>query len=265
MELHAVAHRRGGAVHTYIFNAGVTVAGKNMSHDLDDCDDDNVLMHRRPCPKVLNDFTLGQPHSDVGNRYRQHDLAMEKRFVTGSFPFRLFTSMWGVVLVSAARAFQYFHPNLNGEDTFIEFCTKAANEGVNCDLTVDSDEEMESSDDEAGGSSRRSKAKSTKPGSRSPQAGPSGGANPCAGHTLAPISTIVGFKGDNQQLWGVCRGKAGFYCIECSAGQVPTAIKCLHPPEVRGKKFACLATHKRAPSETKWATPQPNPNKRKKH
>mmetsp|Transcript_79204 Transcript_79204/g.157487 ORF Transcript_79204/g.157487 Transcript_79204/m.157487 type:complete len:111 (-) Transcript_79204:719-1051(-) len=110
MKLNAVAYRRGSAVHTYLFNAGTTLQGKNMMHDMADVDDDEVLMNGRPCPRVLNDFTQGQPWTDVGNKIGQHELGMEYRFPTTHFPNRLFTTMWGIVLVSAFQAFKYFWP-----------------------------------------------------------------------------------------------------------------------------------------------------------
>ena len=62
------------------------------------------------CFFTVAHVTQGQPWTDVGNKFRQHELGMERRFPTTHFPFRLLTTMWGMVLVSAAQAFKYFHP-----------------------------------------------------------------------------------------------------------------------------------------------------------
>jgi hypothetical protein len=140
-----------------------------MMHDMADVDDEDVLLSGRPCPKVLNDFTAGQPWTDVGNKFRQHELGMEYRFPTTHFPFRLFTTMWGIVLVSAAQAFKYVWPSQFDNMTFLDFCRDAATVGVNCDLTADSDEANESDDNPMSGEKRKASASSsTKPGSRSP-------------------------------------------------------------------------------------------------
>ena len=47
---------------------------------------------------MLNDATLAQPKIDRGNCRRQYDLAMEKRFRTEAFPFRLFTTILGMIV-----------------------------------------------------------------------------------------------------------------------------------------------------------------------
>ena len=264
MDLYGVVHRRGGGVHTYIFNCGQTLAGKNMHHDLDDAEDDEVKLGGRPCPKVLNDYTKGQPWVDVGNMFRQHELGMEKRFPTTSWPFRLFTTMWGIVLASAAQAFHYFHPTSEGQ-TFIAFCTEAANQGVYCDVFADSDEAIESDDDDEADSSGKRRASSTVPGSRSPKR-PNTGAGSCSTpgqHTLAPISTIRGFQGSFQQLCGVCKVRCGTYCVQCSSTKVPQSLVPVHLPEVRGVKYKCFKTHLADPGKSAWAVPKVKARKRR--
>lgn len=266
MDIFACAHRRGAAVHTYLFTAGTTLAGKNMTHDINDDADNDVKIGGRPAPRVLNDFTMGQPHSDIGNKYRQHELRMEARFPTTCFPFRLLTTMWGIVLASAARTFEYFHPGIYDNMTFLDFCRDAAFVGLDCDR-----EERDSSDsgdsDEAArvtsGDKRKAKQKegsskkqkSMKPGSSSPVA-KTAEASPSNTHTLASIGLIVGWKGNVQQECGVCGAKVGTYCVECSQGQVPTCIKPVHQPTVRGKSFDCYKRHVRAPHCTLWRTPR---------
>ena len=93
----AVGHRRGGKVHSFIFTAGTTLAGKPMVYTI--FDDDSYATHEieRKTPAVLNDYTLAQPAIDKNNRYRQRILAMEKRFITNDFAFRFLTYMVGQV------------------------------------------------------------------------------------------------------------------------------------------------------------------------
>ena len=113
--------------------------------------------------------------------------------------------------------------NQKERSTFIEFCTAAANEGVNCDLTADGDEDDERDDDGERASSKR-KAASTVPGSRSPakkakpkaSPGDASNSNEHAGHVLAAISSIRGFKGGRQQLCGVCSPRFSFSMYHAS-------------------------------------------------
>lgn len=267
MDLYACAHRRGATVHTYLFTAGTTLIGKPMLHDIDDDADSNVKIGGRPAPRVLNDYTLGQPHSDVGNKYRQHELRMEARFPTTCFPFRLLTTMWGIVLVSAARSFAYFHPGLYGESTFLDFCRDAATVGLDCDRDERDSDELDDSDDDvraASGGKRKGpshtnsaakKQKSMKPGSSSPSA-KAPDAAPSQTHTLAPINMIAGWQGSGQQECGVCGLRVSTYCVECSAGQLPTSIKPVHQVTVRGTGHACYKQHVRQPHMTLWRTPR---------
>ena len=265
MDLFACAHRRGSKVHTYLFNAGTTLVGQNMHHDIADDADPDVKVGGRPAPKVLNDFTAGQPHSDVANKYRQHELRMEARFPTTCFPFRLLTTMWGIVLASAARSFQYFHPGLYGQMSFLDFCREAATIGLDCDREERDSGESGESEDEAraaagdkrkvtpkGGSSKRHK--SMKPGSSSPAKAAED--SPSSTHTLASIRTITGWKGGNQQECGVCGKRVTTYCVECSSGQLPTSIKPVHQPSVNGHEHTCFKRHVRAPHMTLWRTPK---------
>jgi len=253
MNVNAIAHRRGTAVHTYLFTAGTTLIGKPMHHDISDDADENVKLDGRPAPRVLNDFTQGQPHSDVGNKYRQAELKMEKRFPTSCFPFRLLTTMWGIVLASGARSYQYFHPGKYGDMTFLDFCREACDVGMDCDREERDSELSDDSDQPA--RKKSSKKTSTRAGSSSPsgqQAPPSQAEH----HTLAAISSIPGWKGDLQQNCGVCNKKCGWYCVQCSASELPHAIKPVHPGMVRGVKYPCMGTHKRNPSCTLWRRPK---------
>lgn len=104
-----VAHRRGPEVHTYIFACGTTTMGKPQKHKDDDIDADTGYLIARKCPKVLNDYTIAQPKIDRSNKKRQHYLAMEKRFPTHSFPFRVLTVLLGVIITDAFYLHQYLH------------------------------------------------------------------------------------------------------------------------------------------------------------
>lgn len=100
--VYGVAHRRGGAVHTFICTHGTTKRGRDQRHKDDVCEDGAAAPPRK-CPKVLNDWTKCQPHTDKHNCWRQSILAIEERFRTTSFPFRLFTTL--IVGCSAVSTF----------------------------------------------------------------------------------------------------------------------------------------------------------------
>eukprot|EP00965_Chrysotila_dentata_P078989 2604960-Pleurochrysis_carterae.AAC.2 len=97
----AIGHRRGGEVHMYITSRGTTLPGRPQSHAEDQANGTRGQM--RPCPRVLNDWTLMQPAIDDANCRRQNILAFEKRFVTRTFSFCLLTT---VISMSYANAFK---------------------------------------------------------------------------------------------------------------------------------------------------------------
>ena len=66
-------------------------------------------MAPRPCPMILNDYTLAQPKIDGNNRYRQNILAIEKAIHTDAWPMRILTSLWGMEYVDAFRINTYFN------------------------------------------------------------------------------------------------------------------------------------------------------------
>ena len=106
-----LGHRRGPAVHTFLMTCGTTELGAPQAHKDDDLDVDGLLINRK-CPKVLNDATCAQPKIDMNNKKRQFELAIERRFRTRSFPFRLFTTVLGTCFVDA----YYAHNYLNNRD-----------------------------------------------------------------------------------------------------------------------------------------------------
>ena len=117
MPIYCVSHRRGEAVHKFVATCGTTLGGGSHWAYFEDeeerynveCKDFELT---RKCPRVLNDFTLAQPTIDRHNRYRQHLLAMEKRFHTNNFAFRYFTTMLGILTVNAFFAHRYFNNSL---------------------------------------------------------------------------------------------------------------------------------------------------------
>ena len=67
---------------------------------------------------------MAQPLIDRHNRYRQHILAMEKRFVTNCFAFRFFTSMLGFLAVNAFVAHRHFNNPHTDFKTDIDRCAQ---------------------------------------------------------------------------------------------------------------------------------------------
>lgn len=106
----AIAHRRGPEVHTFLSTHGLTIAGKPQAHKDDDLDVDTGYVVARKCPMVLNDATQAQPSIDMTNKKRQYVLALEKRFRTESFPFRLFCTILGTCVVNAFYGWNYLNP-----------------------------------------------------------------------------------------------------------------------------------------------------------
>jgi hypothetical protein len=112
----AVAHRRGGAIHTFVSTHGTTKRGFDQRHK-DDSQGESRAGPPRKCPKVLNDWTKCQPCTDKHNRWRQSILAIEERFRTTSFPYRVFTTLIvGCAAVSTHTGFSYHVRNETEED-----------------------------------------------------------------------------------------------------------------------------------------------------
>ena len=80
---------------------------------------------------MLNDATLAQPKIDRGNCRRQYDLAMEKRFRTEAFPFRLFTTILGMCVTDCYYLDMYHNKTAFG---FREAVQRIACNGVGHDI-----------------------------------------------------------------------------------------------------------------------------------
>ena len=127
--VYGIAHRRGMSVHTYISTHGTTRRGKDQAHK-DDCDVHGHAGPPRKCPRILNDWTQAQPQCDRNNMYRQFELAIEERFPTHSFPFRLQTTVIvGMSIASAYTMYQHFVSN-NEFDTFRELVETVSYDGM---------------------------------------------------------------------------------------------------------------------------------------
>ncbi|KAL3892689.1 MAG: hypothetical protein SGPRY_014884 [Prymnesium sp.] len=72
---------RGRTVHAFISTRGTTRRGKDQRHK-DDVEPDGSSAPPRKCPKILNDWTKRQPHTDEHNRWRQSILAIEESDVS---------------------------------------------------------------------------------------------------------------------------------------------------------------------------------------
>ena len=113
-------------MHYFISSWGESVKGAPQSHK----DDRDILGNQavaRKCPKILNAYTKVQPRIDMNNRWRQDILAMEERFVTPSYPLRLFTTVFGIMVVDAFLAHKARYPS---PITYREWCSTVAYQGM---------------------------------------------------------------------------------------------------------------------------------------
>ena len=221
-KIYAIAHRRGGAVHTYLSSHGQSISGKPQAHK-DDVDALGVRARPRPCPKVLNDWTAQQPQIDKRNRERQDQLAMEKRFVTHSFPFRLFTTVLGITFTTAKCFYDYFNKPYDG--SFLDFMQELCYDGMT--NTID-----------MGGLPATPSAPrpAFTPGAPSPFASPTRAA---ATHTLQRLVDIRGYEGSPQMKCSVCKKNATRCCQQCS--RTPgTAMPYLEPFTLWGELMLAL-------------------------
>eukprot|EP00966_Prymnesium_polylepis_P030189 701586-Prymnesium_polylepis.1 len=131
-KLYAVCHRRGvigTALHTYLATFGKTRRGKDQAHK-EEVDADGHAGPARKCPQILNEWTICQPKIDRSNRFRQFELAIEERFKTQSFPFRLVTTV--IVGMSIASAHTMYEHFVCGDmyGTFSEYVEAVAFDGM---------------------------------------------------------------------------------------------------------------------------------------
>lgn len=260
MKMWAVAHRRGGAVHCFIFTAGTTVMGDAMRHSVkEDNDGSAEYVIARDCPKVLNDFTKAQPATDSGNCKRQHMLAMEKRFVSRSFPFRFFSFMLGLTFVNAEAICKYFHHGVHKRKTFLAVVHEVCEDGLNelCPFKrrrhgMKRPREMNDRSTSGDSSNSDGDDANREPGAPSPHKPREEVKIAAAKHCLAPLSKHS-WNGGRQIDCGECGQRAGFFCVTCSTDEEVVA---LHPESIGHKKYSCWVKHKRHPERARRARPR---------
>ena len=260
MNVMALAHRRGGEVHTYLSTCGLSIRGKPQKHKDDDLETDTGHVIARKCPAVLNDATLAQPKIDRGNRRRQYDLALEKRFRTEAFPFRLFTTMLGICITDCFYLDAYFNKT---KHEFRDACERMA-----WALMHNNIDQIESGECRPDDLFRKPEPSDTSPGSST--------CTPCADdelpacrHIPVPLHCIPGYDGATQQKCVVCvfnketkNLKTSYACVACSTKDYLVA---LHPVCSKvGKRtlWRCAIAHRRNP--TAHGGIRPRSKKRKK-
>ena len=225
-KIYAIGHRRGGTVHTYISSHGLSVLGKPQAHK-EDVAALGVRAQPRPCPKVLNDWTAQQPQIDKRNRERQRMLAMEKRFLTFSFPFRLFTTVLGMTFTTASCFYDFFYETYDG--TFLDFVHELCYDGMT--NTIDEEHAHPSATPAA----PPTPAADRVPGAPSPVVSPTKAAG---GHRLGRVIDIHGWDGTDQPRCSVCGKKTTRVCAQCSTKRVGRIFAVCD-----GKKRQCMEMH----------------------
>ena len=252
MEAMAVGHRRGPEVHTYLSSQGVTTAGTPQKHKDDFLDAETRHSVPRKCPAVLNDATLAQPKIDRGNRRRQYDLAMEKRFRTEAFPFRLFTTILGICVTDCYYLDMYHNKTTFGWREAVQRMAWA--------MIYNKLDKIDAGDVEPTDLFVRATSEADGRSAFTPS--PSQSAVSCA-HIPVPLHCIPGYNGGAQQKCVVCVAngvtaclKTTYACVLCSTKDFVVA---LHPPSFTlGKStgYTCHIAHRRNPTKHPGARPR---------
>ena len=223
-------------IHTYLAPHSNTKRGRDQAHK-DDTGDDGHVNPPRKCPRILNDWTQAQPHIDKSNRWRQRILAIEERFPTTSFPFRLMTTIIGGMSIVSAFTMFCYHVNPDEYD-FRSFVETVAYDAMT--NTYDRDHSSVPRD----GSSP---PPPTAPAARMPTSVFAG--VDVNAHIVVPIKSIEGWTGANAQRCRHCGDLTSFCCFACSDAR---GIMPLHPAMVQYKQTVqnhmCLSVHRRDPS-----------------
>ena len=237
-----LGHRRGGVVHTFISTHGRTLRGKDQQHK-EDLETVEGIMAPRPCPLILNDYTLGQPKVDSNNRYRQDILAIEKAIHTDAFPMRFLTTIWGTEFVDAFRLNTYF----NSDPRKFK---KQMNE-LAFKLLTNNWDEMHGPDGVSfSRAGMRIPSGPGAPGAKSPtRVSPRTQAKK---HVLIAIASIEGWDGSHQLTCAICSRKTTVCCIECSGKEGVVAL-CKTSHIFGGTTFQrrCLHHHRAEPRESR--------------
>ena len=258
-KIFAVSHRRGEAdkaIHGFVSTCGTTLDGnRHMAYfeDEEHRATGEITEHEiaRKCPRVLNDFTTAQPLVDRHNKYRQHLLAMEKRFVTTNFSFRFFTSMLGSLFVNVFMAHRYFN------DSLAEFRVELDKLALAL---------MNNTFVDAPSPPRQSKTSSPKTSS------------PCDAdgtvHTLIPLRCVPGieWKQGMQRRCLLCGKDTTWVCSVCTQGPLHLVPVCPEYTIIRkgsnkGAKVEheCLCKHRLQPGWFPKGKPRAQGTKRDRH
>lgn len=241
-KVYAIGHRRGGEVHTFVASCGLTTAGDAQRYR----EDLSVYGSAPPrkCPKVLNLWSRQQPKIDKNNRFRQDILAIEERFVTRSFPFRMQTTVLGITLANAFEWFNYFINNKRYA-SFIDFVRDLAYDAMNNNID-------RSANESAG-------IEPETPNKRKPGPRAAGDKSPVRmsprqitkAHRPVPLKSIAKYQGSRTQMCAVCQDnnhKTSWCCLACSDAR---GIFAIHPPTVkyglRTYQYNCLEQHHKDP------------------
>jgi hypothetical protein len=240
MPVYAVSHRRGESVKAFVSTCGTTLLGAAVKAYFED-DEERAMGEiedhevSRKAPAVLNDFTVAQPTIDRHNRYRQHLLAMEKRFITNNFSFRFFTSMLGTLVVNVFMAHRYFN------DPNAEFKVELDKLGLTLVNNVFIDPP----------SIPKSPASGT--------ASPGGVCDDGEPHWLVPLRSVEGlvWKKGMQRRCRLCSTDTIWVCGKCTTGPLAlwplcsqTSIARKGPQKGKQIHHPCLSKHRLSP--TAW-------------
>eukprot|EP00966_Prymnesium_polylepis_P272472 6295050-Prymnesium_polylepis.2 len=176
-------------------------------------------------------------------------LAIEERFPTACFPFRLFCTVLGMTFGNSFTAFNYFVRPYNGG--FLEFINELCYDGMlnNIDA-IDAATAMPTA-------AAADPAEDRRPGMPSPYRSPTRAA---AQHKLGPIRLLPSYIGGQQQKCSVCEKAqlARLCCTHCSTAD---KIMVLCDPNIRPD---CYAAHKADPEDKTHRWRRPNGLKRKR-
>lgn len=242
-KVYAIGHRRGGEVHTFVSSCGLTVPGKPQKHPEDKSVYGN--MEPRKCPQVLNWWTQQQPKIDKNNRFRQDILAIEERFVTKSFPFRMLTTVLGMTFANAYEWYCYF-VDADKYTDFLSFLRELTFDGMH--NTYDDVANAHSSSTAGPSATQRARGS---PMRRSPRA-------LAMQHKAIGLKSLPNYRGSNKQKCVVCKDnlhKTSWCCSECSTAE---RVFSIHPNCVSYAQktimYDCLKKHLQEPDlKEHWA------------
>ena len=157
-------------------------------------------------------------------------LAMEKRFVTQCFPFRLWTTMLGITFTTAKCFYDQFVEKFDG--TFLDFVHELC-----FDAMMNTLDDTHARPQPAAAGPDAGPAADRVPGVRSREASPTRAA---AEHSIGRVQDIPGWVGAKQPLCSVCGKKTTRCCKQCSAKTVGACPRSLHLPIHTSHTHPCL-------------------------